>query len=80
MLALTTRGLARAEAHERLRALTARPGEGPSLAERAKADATVRRLLRPEEIDQLLDPESYVRASTAKTDRVLARIEPELGR
>jgi adenylosuccinate lyase len=80
MLALTMRGLARAEAHERLRSLTARPGEGPSLAERAKADATIRRLLRPEEIDQLLDPESYVRAATAKTDRVLARLEPELAR
>ena len=78
MLALTMRGLARAEAHERLRALTAGPGEGPPLAKRAKRDATIAKLLTAEEIDRLLDPESYVKAAAAKTDRILADLDRRL--
>lgn len=78
MLALTSRGLARSEAHELLRRLTHRPDQPPPLVERAKADAAVRGLLRPEEIEQLLDPAAYVRAAAEKTDRVLARIDPLL--
>ncbi|MGA9840390.1 MAG: adenylosuccinate lyase [Thermoplasmata archaeon] len=78
MLAMTSNGLDRSEAHEVLRTLTRDPGEGASLAERAKSDATVRRLLTPEQVDALLDPASYVRAATEKTDRVVARLEREL--
>jgi adenylosuccinate lyase len=78
MLALTSKGLARAEAHELLRKLTRQPGEGPSLAERAKADPGVRAHLTPEEIDGLLDPESYVRAAAEKTDRIVSKLELEL--
>jgi adenylosuccinate lyase len=78
MLALTQRGLARAEAHELLRNLTRDPAKGPPLAERARNDATVRRLFGPEEIDRLLRPEEYVRAATRKVDRVLARLDREL--
>jgi adenylosuccinate lyase len=78
MLALTTHGLARAEAHETLRTLTRNPGEGPSLAERAKATPAVRALLSAEEIDRLVDPESYVKSAAEKTDRILARLDPEL--
>jgi adenylosuccinate lyase len=78
MLALTGRGLARAEAHELLRRLTKDPTAGPSLSERAKADAAVRQWLEPGDIDRLLDPASYVRAAAEKTDRILARLEHEL--
>ncbi len=78
MLALTTQGLARSEAHESLRTLTRAPAEGPSLAERAKADPTVRKFLTAAQIDELLDPASYVRAATEKTDRVVALLEREL--
>jgi adenylosuccinate lyase len=78
MLALTGRGLARADAHELLRRLTKDPGAGPSLAERAKADATVRQWLEPPDIDRLLDPAAYVRAAAEKTDRILALIDREL--
>jgi adenylosuccinate lyase len=78
MLALTTNGLARLEAHEILRKLTRNPAEGSTLAERAKADPTVRMHLTPEEVDALLDPASYVRAATEKTDRILAALEREL--
>ncbi|MGA8275776.1 MAG: adenylosuccinate lyase [Thermoplasmata archaeon] len=78
MLALTGRGLARADAHELLRRLTKDPGTGPSLAERAKADPTVREWLDPPEIDRLLDPAAYVRAAAEKTDRVLSVLDPEL--
>jgi len=79
MLALTGRGLARADAHELLRRLTKDPGAGPTLAERAKADPAVRKWLEPEEIDRLLDPSAYVRAAAEKTDRVLALLDRELG-
>ncbi len=78
LLALTTRGLARADAHELLRSLTRHASEGPSLASRAKADATVRRWLSPEEIDRILDPTGYVKAAAAKTDGILAAVEREL--
>jgi adenylosuccinate lyase len=79
MLALTSKGLARADAHEVLRTLTRGGAERP-LAERAKADPRVANLLAPEEIDRLLDPSAYVRAASAKTDRVLARLERALAR
>jgi adenylosuccinate lyase len=78
MLALTARGLARAEAHELLRRLTRSPSEGPPLAERAKSDPEVRKLFDPAEIDRLLDPASYVQAATEKTDRIVARLERAL--
>jgi adenylosuccinate lyase len=77
MLALTGRGLARADAHELLRRLTKDPSSGPPLADRAKADPGVRTWLEPKEIDELLDPASYVRAAAEKTDRILARLKAE---
>ncbi len=78
MLALTSRGLARSDAHELLRRLTKDPGTGPSLAERAKADPTVRTWLEAADVDRLLDPAAYVRAASEKTDRVLAVLDREL--
>jgi adenylosuccinate lyase len=78
MLALTSKGLARAEAHETLRTLTRNPAEGLSLAARAKADPRVNHLLTAEEIDDLLDPASYVRAAAEKTDRIVLLLEREL--
>ncbi len=78
MLALTAKGLARAEAHELLRTLTRNPSEPPSLLERARADPTVSRLLKPDAVGALFDPAGYVRAAAAKTDRVLARLERRL--
>jgi adenylosuccinate lyase len=78
MLTLTARGLARTQAHELLRRLTRNPTEPPPLAERAKADAEVLRLIDAAEVDRLLDPSSYVRAAADKTDRVVARLERAL--
>ena len=80
MLELTSRGLARSEAHEVLRTMTRDPGSGAPLAARAKADPRVAKLLSPEEVDRLLDPASYVLAAAAKTDRILARLERALAR
>lgn len=76
LLALTSKGLARAEAHELLRNLT-RPGTG-SLVERAMGDPTIRDHFSSEEVATLLDPASYVRAAAEKTDHVLARLEAAL--
>lgn len=78
MLALTSKGLARSEAHELLRQLTREPSQGPSLAERAMADATVRRYLDAKEIAELVDPARYVRAAASKTDRILTTISRDL--
>jgi adenylosuccinate lyase len=78
VLALTSKGLARADAHELLRMLTADPSKGPSLVERAKANPVVRAHLSPSEVDELLDPASYVRAAAAKTDRIVAELDRKL--
>jgi adenylosuccinate lyase len=78
MLALTSKGLARSDAHELLRTLTRDPGKGPGLVERAKSDPRVQQMLQPAEVEALLDPSSYVRSAAEKTDRIVARIEREL--
>jgi adenylosuccinate lyase len=78
MLALTGKGLRRADAHELLRRLTRDPTAGPPIAARAKAEPAVTALLTPAEIDELLDPASYVRAATDKTDRILASLDRDL--
>jgi len=78
LLSLTSKGLARADAHELLRALT-RDGSG-SLLERAKSDPTVRAHLSVDEVESLLDPARYVAAAAEKTDRILALLRPELDR
>jgi len=80
VLALTSKGLARSEAHELLRTLTMDPAKGPSLVERAKAHPVVRAHLSPAEIDDLLDPSTYVRAAAAKTDRIVTDLEHRLDR
>jgi adenylosuccinate lyase len=78
MLALTAKGLPRAEAHEMLRRLTRDvPSEG--LAARAKADPTISGHFTPAEIDELLDPASYVRAAARKTERLVRHLRAEAG-
>ncbi len=78
MLALTSKGLARADAHELLRRLTREPEKGPALAERAKAEPAVTKLLSATEIDTIVDPAGYVRSAAEKTDRILASLDPDL--
>ena len=80
VLALTNRGLARAAAHELLRNLTRAGEESRGLAERAKADPAIAKLLAAPEIDELVDPEAYVRSAAEKCDRVVAQIERTLSR
>jgi adenylosuccinate lyase len=79
LLALTSKGLARTDAHELLRNLT-RGGSAASLLEKARGDPTVRSHLSEEELVSILDPARYVAAAAAKTDRILASIAPELDR
>jgi adenylosuccinate lyase len=78
MLALTSRGMARSEAHELLRRITHVGTAGASLSEQARADATVLRYLTPKEIDELLDSQRYVNAAARKTDRVVERLTKAL--
>jgi adenylosuccinate lyase len=80
MLALTSKGLPRSDAHELLRRLTRNPGEEPTLLERAKSEPAVLAHFTTREIDDLLDPASYVHAAAEKTDRIVRALEPELSR
>ncbi len=77
MLALTSKGLARNEAHELLRTLS-RGHAGGAFGERARADPTIQRLLSATELEAVLEPTAYVRAATAKTDRILAAVDRDL--
>lgn len=79
MLALTTRGVPRAEAHEILRTLTRDSQSGAPLLERAAAHPEVARRFKPEEVRELLDPEAYVEAAARKTERLVQRLRGELG-
>ena len=79
MIALAAHGVPRSEAHELLRTLT-RSGETGALSDRAALVPRIAERLTPDEIRAALDPERYVEAATAKTDRILARLEPLLAR
>jgi adenylosuccinate lyase len=78
MLALTSRGVPRSEAHELLRTLSREEKKGASLANRAKAHPVLKKHFSAVELDQLLDPAAYVRAAAAKTDRVVDMLRREL--
>jgi adenylosuccinate lyase len=78
MLALIAKGVPRSEAHEVLRTLTRDAGTGMTLAERAKADSRLNRLLTADEIDRSLDPIQYVLAAARKTDRLVSKLTREL--
>ncbi len=78
VLALTAKGLARSEAHEVVRKLTRDPKTPPPLLERARADPVVTRYLTPGEVEAYLDPSTYVRAATEKTDRILTGLGPDV--
>jgi adenylosuccinate lyase len=80
VLALTSKGLARSEAHELLRALTSDLSKGPPLVDRANANPVVHSHLSSSEVEELLDPAAYVRAAAAKTDRILAELDRRLAR
>lgn len=79
MLALTARGMARADAHELLRTITRDPLSPPPIQERVRANAAVRTYLEPGEIDEIVRPSRYSEAAAAKTDRIVARLEREFG-
>jgi len=78
MLALTLRGLPRAESHELLRRITRDLGPSETLAGRARNDPAVTKWIAPSEVDRLLDPARYVEVAAAKTDRIVERLAREL--
>lgn len=82
LLALTERGVARSDSHEIVRQITrALPhGDSRALLERARGTPEVARRFSPEELQRLLDPEAYVRASERKATKVLAVLRKELAR
>jgi adenylosuccinate lyase len=79
MLALTAKGLPRAEAHEMLRRLTKDLGSS-ALADRAKGDPGISKHLTAAEIEELLTPDAYVRAAARKTERLVKNLRAEAAR
>ncbi|MDE1820376.1 MAG: adenylosuccinate lyase [Euryarchaeota archaeon] len=82
LLAMTERGVPRAESHEAVRQLTrALPhGDARALLARARENQAVARWFSKGELERLLDPEAYVRSSERKAARVLASLRKELAR
>jgi adenylosuccinate lyase len=80
LLALAATGVPRPRAHELLRRLTRPGGDGGSLLERARAEPDITAHLSSDDLVRLLSPDRYVAAAAEKTDRVLARLAPQLER
>ncbi len=78
MLALTARGVPRARAHELPRPPSRDDSAGRARAARAKADAVLLQHFSVAELDQLLEPTTYVQAAAAKTDRVVELLRRKL--
>ena len=78
MLALTSRGVPRSEAHELLRTLTRDEKKGSTIAVRAKTNPVLKKHFTGAELDRLLDPDAYVQAAATKTDRVVDLLRREL--
>jgi adenylosuccinate lyase len=78
MLALTTKGVPRGDAHELLRTLSRDADKGGSLVSRAKSQPILRAHFSESEIEGLLEPRAYVQSAAAKTDRILANLQREL--
>jgi adenylosuccinate lyase len=76
LLALTERGFARADAHEVLRKLTRDlpSGDPAALLARARKSPELTAKFSEVEIERLLDPGAYVRASERKATRVLGEL------
>jgi 3-carboxy-cis,cis-muconate cycloisomerase len=71
MMALAPR-LGRPEAQRIVQALALRAQPGDTLGQLARADARVRAILSPHEIDRALDPAAYLGSAEALIDRALA--------
>jgi adenylosuccinate lyase len=78
MLELTRRGMPRQEAHELMRNLTRDLKQGETLLGRAKANATVRKWVKEEELEAFFTPKSYVIAAEEKTERCLKKFMAEI--
>ncbi|MCX6694346.1 MAG: adenylosuccinate lyase [Methanomicrobiales archaeon] len=79
MISLTGRGMGRQEAHEvvRVASMDALARRVP-LAEVLAGSYDVTRLLSPEEIGSLLDPERYLGTAVAQVERLAERLKPLL--
>jgi adenylosuccinate lyase len=77
VLALTAKGMPRAEAHELLRTLGRTDG-ADDWGARVTADPRIREHFSQRELTELTQVQSYVDAAARKTDRILSRLEPVL--
>lgn len=72
VIGLTERGLGRQEAHEVVRAASMGVRDRDAFREALLGQAPVADLLKPDELDALLDPFNYLGKAPELTDRVLA--------
>ena len=68
MIALTEKGMPRQEAHTLLRELSSRE----DFAKAVKENASIKEVLLPEEVDQLLTPENYIGEAVSIVKKVLS--------
>jgi len=79
MLELIGKGVGRQEAHEMMRRLAMKSWkEKRSLKEIMLKDAQARKLVTTKELDDWLDPMSYLGTAVAQVDRVVATLEKRL--
>lgn len=75
MLALCERGMGRQEAHELLRRCSmAAEGSGQTLREALAAEPQVTKLLKPADLDRVLDPANYIGSAEQIVKNVLAEV------
>jgi len=77
MIELTKKGMARQDAHERIRMASMQAlAEGKTLAEVLGADPEVVRFCSKSDIASLLAPDAYIGTAVQQVDRVIAKLSP----
>jgi len=73
MMALTNGGMGRQEAHELVRTLSMKSkGSGKDLVELLKADKSVKKYLKPKDIEAAMDPRNYLGVAREVVDKAVA--------
>ena len=75
MMAMVQKGLGRQDAHEVMRRISLKAAdEGTHLREQMMADEAVTKLFKPDEIDAILDPKTYIGKAEEIVERTLRDI------
>jgi len=73
MMAMVGKGVGRQEAHEIMRRISLKAADGGThLRDQMMADDSITQMFKPEEIDAILDPRSYIGRAAEIVDRAIA--------